>query len=168
MGQRNILISVRPKWCELIASGKKTAEIRKTKPSIKPPFLCYIYQAKQKNGDWSSNNGRVIGEFVCDAIYELAPLNHYPGPDNAAEVDSCLTREEIVSYCKGKGYAWHISDVKIYEKSIPLASFTMVCDSCILRKCSQPEDKENCSLRKVWKAPQSWYYVESLKSHKFG
>lgn len=25
-----VLLSVRPKWCELIASGKKTVEVRKT------------------------------------------------------------------------------------------------------------------------------------------
>lgn len=38
-----VLLSVRPKWCELIASGKKTVEVRKTKPKIEPPFKCYIY-----------------------------------------------------------------------------------------------------------------------------
>lgn len=41
-----VLLSVRPKWCELIASGKKTIEVRKTKPKIKPPFKCYIYCTK--------------------------------------------------------------------------------------------------------------------------
>lgn len=43
-----VLLSVRPKWCELIASGKKTIEVRKTKPKIKPPFKCYIYCTKPK------------------------------------------------------------------------------------------------------------------------
>ena len=33
-----VLLSVRPKWCELIANGKKTIEVRKTKPKIKPPL----------------------------------------------------------------------------------------------------------------------------------
>ena len=41
-----VLISVKPKWCELIADGKKTLEVRKTKPNLKPPFKCYIYQSK--------------------------------------------------------------------------------------------------------------------------
>ena len=31
---REVLISIQPKWCELIASGKKTVEVRKTKPKI--------------------------------------------------------------------------------------------------------------------------------------
>lgn len=39
----SVLISIKPKWCELIASGKKTIEVRRTKPKLKPPFKCYIY-----------------------------------------------------------------------------------------------------------------------------
>ncbi len=40
---KSVLISIQPKWCELIASGKKTIEVRKTRPKIDPPFKCYIY-----------------------------------------------------------------------------------------------------------------------------
>ena len=40
---KSVLISIQPKWCELIASGKKTVEVRKTKPKIDTPFKCYIY-----------------------------------------------------------------------------------------------------------------------------
>ena len=29
-----VLISIQPKWCELIASGKKTIEVRKTRPKM--------------------------------------------------------------------------------------------------------------------------------------
>ena len=43
-----VLLSVRPKWCELIASGKKTIEVRKTRPKIETPFKCYIYCTKPK------------------------------------------------------------------------------------------------------------------------
>ena len=38
-----VLISIQPRWCELIASGKKTVEVRKTKPKLETPFKCYIY-----------------------------------------------------------------------------------------------------------------------------
>lgn len=40
---KSVLISIQPKWCELIASGKKTVEVRKTKPKIETPFKVYIY-----------------------------------------------------------------------------------------------------------------------------
>lgn len=42
-----ILMSIQPKWCELIASGKKTVEVRKTAPKD-TPFKCYIYATKPK------------------------------------------------------------------------------------------------------------------------
>lgn len=45
---KSILISIKPKWCELIASGKKTIEIRKTRPKLETPFKCYIYCTKPK------------------------------------------------------------------------------------------------------------------------
>ena len=40
---KSVLISIQPKWCELIASGKKTIEVRKSKPKLDVPFKCYIY-----------------------------------------------------------------------------------------------------------------------------
>lgn len=43
-----VLLSIRPKWCELIASGKKTIEVRKTRSKIETPFKCYIYCTKPK------------------------------------------------------------------------------------------------------------------------
>lgn len=43
-----VLISIQPKWCELIARGKKTVEVRKTRPKIETPFKVYIYCTKAK------------------------------------------------------------------------------------------------------------------------
>lgn len=45
---KSILISIQPKWCELIANGKKTIEVRKTKPKLDTPFKVYIYCTKSK------------------------------------------------------------------------------------------------------------------------
>ena len=83
---RSVLISIRPKWCELIANGKKTIEVRKTRPKLETPFKCYIYCTKDSKAQfWKAStysyldnhshnafdkcgNGKVIGEFVCDTI----------------------------------------------------------------------------------------------------
>lgn len=72
---KSVLISIQPKWCELIASGKKTVEVRKTKPKIDAPFKCYIYCTQGKFKDLGvignkmyQNRMKVIGEFVCDCI----------------------------------------------------------------------------------------------------
>lgn len=40
---KSVLISIQPKWCELIAAGKKTVEVRKTRPKLETPFKVYIY-----------------------------------------------------------------------------------------------------------------------------
>ena len=82
---KSILISIQPKWCELIASGKKTIEVRKTRPKIETPFKVYIYQTKNEAGlkhfDQHSNKlndfliirkcGTVIGEIVCDKVFPI-------------------------------------------------------------------------------------------------
>lgn len=44
-----VLLSIQPKWCELIASGKKTVEVRKTKPKLETPFKVYIYATKPRH-----------------------------------------------------------------------------------------------------------------------
>lgn len=44
--KRAVLMSIRPRWCNLIANGDKTIEIRKTRPKMKTPFKCYIYCTK--------------------------------------------------------------------------------------------------------------------------
>ena len=46
-----VLISIQPKWCERIATKRKTIELRKSKPNLKPPFKCYIYCTKFKYGE---------------------------------------------------------------------------------------------------------------------
>lgn len=93
---KSVLISIKPKWCELIANGKKTIEVRKTRPKCDTPFKCYIYctlselltrshyngkiyvapnkkyqNALERNGN-TTLSGKVIGEFICNKIDRLA------------------------------------------------------------------------------------------------
>lgn len=151
-----VLISIRPKWCEKIADGEKTIEVRKTRPKLETPFRCYIYRTKGIvphiiNGKWVkiAVGGTVIGEFVCDKIYELAPLNH--APDDVEQM-ACLTREEIVQYLRGVGYGWHISNLRIYDHPRELWEFTGL-----------RETKFGAEPVPITRQPQSWRYVEELK-----
>ena len=164
-----VLISIRPEWCDLIVRGKKTIEVRKTRPKLETPFKVYIYctsgrpdlnipisperlmQDYLETGSMQSlncplGNGKVIGEFTCDRIYELAPLNHAP---DDVEKQACLTREEIVNYLKGTGYGWHISDLLIYDQPQELSEFTGLRNT---RFGAAPYD--------IKRPPQSWCYVE--------
>lgn len=164
-----VMLSIRPKWVEKIASGEKTIEVRKTRPNLATPFKAYIYcsrgsDARRLRGSW----GKVIGEFTCDRIYELAPLNHAP---DDIEKQACLTREEIVNYLKGTGNGWHISDLKIYDAPKKLGEFWRDCleYSELSTNCWSCEnvcgdgDETDCNTDGqlyLHRAPQSWCYVE--------
>ncbi len=164
MDKEAVLISIKPKWCELIANGKKTIEVRKTKPRLKPPFKCYIYCTKSTQSDrlWvlSKNerkensglsvicanlnatseiylgDGKAIGEFVCDIIEPIA----YTIDGYADILDckfSCMLPSDFLKYGKGGAlYGWHISDLKIYDEPKKLGEFGLT------------------------RPPQSWCYVE--------
>lgn len=44
---KKVLISIRPKWCEKIAKGEKTIEVRKSAPKG-VPFKAYIASPNSK------------------------------------------------------------------------------------------------------------------------
>lgn len=171
---RAVMLSIRPKWCEKIVNGEKTIEVRKTRPKLQTPFKCYIYCTMDHpyisvscgeldNLNYRTNtvgrcNGKVIGEFTCDRIYELAPLNHAP---DDVEQQACLTREEIVRYLKGVGYGWHISDLKIYEQPRKLQEFASGSSRFELNH--ETADGFPIRLSGMKHPPQSWCYVEAMK-----
>ena len=144
-----VLISIRPKWCELIANGKKTIEVRKSRPNLRPPFKCYIYCTKDRRltfyrgkrycyaDDHAHNafditcNGTIIGEFVCDSIdtYDDDTIFSFRHEDYARWNDfdldrACIHPEDFQNYSDGEWlHGWHISDLKIYDKPKELKEF---------------------------------------------
>lgn len=173
---KSVLISILPKWCELIASGKKTVEVRKTKPKLETPFKVYIYATwngkkcdilvKEGNKlvvrDFRETraeraSGKVIGEFVCDRIEEIgySPYNHgeYICKDQSFIEQSCVPFDEMFDYLVEEyGYGWHISNLVIYDEPKALGDFRL------------------CGVNKMWstgkkleRPPQSWGYVEEVK-----
>lgn len=170
---KSVLASFKPKYCELIASGKKTVEIRKNRPKIDVPFKCYIYCTRNELLTKSHNtgqiyvatnkkyqttlekrgnvtlSGKVIGEFVCDKIYDVQPhFDTVLSPNQytfiGAKYDkhnACLSFEELNNYLKGEnGYAWSISELAIYDKPKELSEFGLT------------------------RPPQSWCYVEEAEA----
>lgn len=161
---KSILISIQPKWCELIASGKKTVEVRKSKPQLKTPFKVYIYETKGKKQYFSQplpitfyeGSGKVIGEFICDKIVEVgySPWNHgeYICEVENIHEESCVDFEAMFDYiADGFGYALHISKLVIYDKPKELSEFNG------LRKT-----KFGYAPYAITRPPQSWCYVEEL------
>lgn len=145
-----VLISIKPKWCALIASGEKSIEVRKTGPKAERPFKCYIYCTKD-GADSATQflSGYVIGEFVCDWCEQYMPCR-----TDFAELSagSLVKPKELYKYAKGKPlYGWHISDLKIYEEMKPLESLKRWEESGMWSH-----------LVSITRPPQSWFYVEEV------
>lgn len=174
-----VLISIQPKWCEKIANGNKTVEVRKTRLRLEAPFKCYIYETKgSTNTPWVDEDGHmifngrgmVIGEFICDRIDKIVPAYDqygiYDVDDDYVE-QACLAHGELWHYGNGRTlYGWHISSLMIYCTPRPITDFQgpcakgLYCESCAMHS----ENLERCGNAALWlkHAPQSWCYVEEL------
>ena len=181
---KSVLISIQPKWCELIASGKKTIEVRKTKPKLETPFKVYIYCTLKGDevlivSDKARKfNGKVIGEFVCDEIFEI----EYQCGGYRCKGLTVLENDRVASASKlsfrdmrnylscNNGYGWHISNLVIYDKPRELREFYKRCysgcDNCDNQcwKYSGGDKELVCIVenkKPISRPPQSWCYVES-------
>lgn len=157
---KSVLISIKPKWCELIANGEKTIEVRKTRPKIEPPFKCYIYCTKGKyKGRYlhtSNLKGRLLfWENPNDCLISVQPENYIykaysckgkvigefvcngiirnceMANADIAEQQGKIRREELLKFSCGKElYGWHISELKIYDKPKQLEQFKKYNRTC--------------------------------------
>lgn len=187
-----VLISIRPEWVRKILNGSKTVEIRKTAPKCGVPFKCYIYCTQSADMLWIlkererslhpdkiadvfkaakcggayRGNGKIIGEFVCDDIFErivrvggscepqkycICDWNMECTPLDTLLADACLTKDELEKYLDGGvGYGWHISNLRIYDTPRDLWEFAGM----------QRETEFGLAPRPITRPPQSWRYVE--------
>lgn len=182
---KSVLISIKPKYVELIANGEKTIEVRKSAPK-EVPFKAYIYKTKgatempwvDEDGHFIyKGRGQVIGEFICDKVYSIknqgnsfVVANEEQGVTNEIARQSCLDYDDMVGYLGNKdGYGLHITALKIYDNPKELSEFRPICKfegkDLICNLC--PNHEYNGGLffecrRKVTRPPQSYMYVEEL------
>lgn len=178
---KSVLISIRPQWCEKIASGKKTIEVRKTAPK-EVPFKAYIYCSKEKKqddiiwagafGDRGKWNGHVIGKFICDKVYliknqrnRFVVANEEQGVMNEIARQSCLDYYDMVNYLGNKdGYGLHITDLKIYDKPKKLSEFLKPCPAKkgVCLDCIAYNEYDEVCANNLTRPPQSYMYVEEV------
>lgn len=169
---------------------EKRFEIRKNRPKNTEPFKCLIYCTKGKDLLISVNgivnkpneveidlttdseiqelNGLVIGEFICDRIVEVLQCNSGWVWENAR-----VTKDEFFDYLgipRGthfgydkKAYAWHISDLKLYDKPRELSEFKKPCnhknDCCT---CDRYDYIGHRCYDEITRPFQSWGYVYEI------
>lgn len=173
-----VLISIRPEWCEKIAGGEKTIEVRKTRPKLETPFKCYIYETQgTSDTPWIDEDGhmifrgrgKVVGEFTCDRVEAIkaatGPYGIYDvGDDFVAQ--TMLVDGALWDYGKGATlYGWHISKLEIYDTPKPLREFKGLCKLEVgCWECPYYNyTKMDCDGRTIKRPPQSWCYVEELQ-----
>lgn len=184
---KSVLISIQPKWVELIASGKKTIEVRKTRPKIDTPFKCYIYQTRKpisvmfsgtgkhiseydKTYCYNKRSGKVIGEFVCDRIEEytfftnLAKFSNMGLP--CGTFSSYLIFEDDY-----KKMCLSYDEVKKYGKGATLYGWH-ISDLVIYDKPKELSEFQKPTMptglkwenNSITRPPQSWCYVEEKEN----
>lgn len=184
---KSVLISIRPKWVEKIASRKKTVEVRGTAPK-EVPFKAYIYETYDKKYDdigicWGNGKcfehgcKKVIGEFICDKVYliknqgsRFSVADEEQSVTNEIARQSCLDYDDMVSYLGNKdGYGLHITDLKIYVKPKELSEFRksgfMTEEEWLFNLYPNTHCHYDAWAKKfeITRPPQSWQYVEELE-----
>ena len=160
-----VLISIQPKWCELILRGEKTIEVRKTKPKLELPFKCYIYQSKGrdrlieiiKDGDlnygeiyhgkpvfiktmgYESGYKGLFGrkqKIVGEFVCDTIVTDKTFGHDPLFNGAACMSEAESAAYsCQSPIYGWHISELVIYDKPKDLSEFATKCNKSCETGC---------------------------------
>lgn len=149
-----VLISIRSGGCQKIMEGRKTIEVRKTRPKMDTPFKCYIYCTQSadilwilkererslhpdkiadvfkaaKCGGAYRGNGKIIGEFTCNRVTNLFSNSRF-WLDEDDVLHTCLSAAEMRKYANGANglYGWHISNLRIYDTPRELDDFRRAC-----------------------------------------
>lgn len=142
-----VLMSLNPKWLDLILRGVKKREVRKRAPLLRQPFKVYLYCTKQYKDEFElleihnytnskiyKANGYVVGEATCVSITE------YNRPFGNCIYGTCLTPKELHEYAgpNDKLSYMALEDPITYSEPVPLSAFGLT------------------------RAPQSWQYVEEI------
>lgn len=176
---KSVLISIQPEWCRQIANGKKTVEVRKSRPQLETPFKVYIYCTCGKGNDRDSllycsrNYGilttkksyadfliarghtilsrKIIGEFICDKVYTYSTCL-------AFQSDNDISTEEI----ENKSC---LSEIELFKYECPKSQkeFGVIKVGLFAWNISDlviyDAPKELFEFGKT-KPPQSWCYVD--------
>lgn len=104
---KSILLSLKPEWWELMKSGEKTLEIRKSRPrDIDLPARVLVYLPKPE--------GRIVGEFQA---------GHFLKTDKPGGLvkRSMVPLQQLEEYAKdGLLYGWKVNGVVEYDIPQPL------------------------------------------------
>ena len=199
---KTVLMSIQPYYAYLETKGIKTIEVRKTEPKDKDwsgKVKVYVSQNKKsfnripkEDREWFSQYlGKVAYEFACNKVDKV--INHGSnfkiidesiGYTNRVAEQSRLDFHDLKKYLETKdGYAWHITDLKVYDKPKELSDFRKLCimsempycPACKFGNIQYSSDEVECSrdiegascewlcTNFVKRPPQIWQYIQELE-----
>lgn len=141
--------------------------------NLRPQEDCFVK-------DYNALNGKVVGEFVLNKVkeygYVYSPAMLMQGyyTKNGKELEyskTCLKLHEIEKYADdGKMlpkpiYAWHIDNLKIYDKPKELSEFKTFgkCKEKDCINCQKYYVSRNFCPSMVKRPPQSYMFVQELE-----
>lgn len=150
-----VLMSIHPKYCELIFNREKTIEVRRSCPKLETPFEVLVYATKRGRPlVWGTPyvgfeerltqtygysfadaerlfegvyNGKVIGSFVCDKVVKFS-TEWISGVSRSPLYiqGTYITGEQIFNYSKGRPlYGWHIIEPKLFDEPRDITEFAV-------------------------------------------
>lgn len=182
---KSVMLTIRLKWFYLTYKGVKTIEVRKTTPK---DFVGDVYEVVSKTNFekdlleipenerefFRQFKGKVGLKFTLNKVEEIKYFevggNTYDFT-NGFETEtllntslykkSCLSYFELDLYLGDKiGYAWHISNLIIFDKPKELMQVGKKV-KCDMRCPHFNGGCKYCSHLMIAKPPQSFMYIES-------
>lgn len=113
MERRYALFAVRPEFAEALVEGRKRFELRRTRPSLRPGDVVYVYA--------TSPVMAVVGSFVCGDVVEGSPTGIWSQVGREAEV----SRSRFRAYFQSASRAFAIEVLSPRTLRSPLSLKTL-------------------------------------------
>lgn len=172
MGNKSILLSVKPSWVEKIIRGEKVSELRKTAPRNNLPCKVYIYCTKDLrykvvNRRLEQLNGTVCAEFTLKNIneyevelwdnktYESLGEVYYDEETGERLVDIVASEEEIDAAPVMKNSRLKVRDLRKYLGKGLLTFYEWQIEDLVVY--DKPK-KLDCFISNRAKSYEDWLY----------
>ena len=169
MPNKEVIVSIQPRWCERIANGIKTIEVRKTAPRLGETFKGYIYCTKSPNeilalpcsgipeyellskspSNRKIGNSFIIGTFTCNTIEKYVAVRDNVNDKieyKRAEGDTYVSTIDLSKLCLTQ------EQLKAYGGGRDLYGWHI----SNLTLYNEPKTIDFLGLRRP---PQSWMYL---------
>lgn len=124
--------------------------------------------------------GKVVAEFTLKEIEQFEVWSdlwllsaEIENKRNRIREQSCIEQKDLISYLgRHNGYAWHIDNLKIYDKPKELSEFGQRCSQASeihCRDCINNKNWDDCCnimIKPLKRPAQSWCYIEELKKYE--